>query len=39
MITKIWYDANLKGKKRTVSLKRDLTNQKFNRLTALYPTE
>lgn len=42
MITKIWYDANLKGKQRLpykAKDQKDLTNQKFNKLTALYKTE
>lgn len=39
MITKIWYDANLKGKEITHKPKKDITNQRFGRLIALYPTE
>ena len=39
MITKVWYDANLKGKRVIHYPKEDITNQKFGRLTVLYPTE
>lgn len=39
MITKLWYDANLKGKTVTHAPKNDLTNQKFGRLTVLHSTE
>ena len=39
MITKLWYDANLKGKEITRAPKYDLTNKRFTRLVALYPTE
>ena len=39
MITKLWYDANLKGKEITRTPKYDLTNQRFTKLIALYPTE
>ena len=39
MITKVWYDANLKGKEVTHSPKYNLTNQRFTNLIALYPTE
>lgn len=39
MITKLWYDANLKGKEVTHTPKYDLTNQRFTKLIALYPTE
>ena len=38
MITKIWYDANLKGKEVTHAPKHDLTNQRFTRLVAISPT-
>ncbi len=38
MITKIWYDANLKGKERTVT-KYDLAGQKINHLLVLEKTE
>ena len=41
MITKVWYDANLKGKivvnKNTTEI--DITNQKFGMWTVLYKTE
>ncbi len=39
MITKLWYDANLKGKKVIRQPKDDFTNKRFTRLIALYPTE
>lgn len=39
MITKVWYDANLKGKEIIHAPKYDLTNQRFTKLIALYPTE
>ena len=39
MITKLWYDANLKGKEVTRVPKYDLTNQRFTKLIALYPIE
>ena len=41
MITKIWYDAKLKGKERKQTATRmiDLTNQKFGKWTVLYKTE
>ena len=39
MITKLWYDAGLKGKEVIRTPKYDLTNQRFTRLVALYPTE
>lgn len=39
MITKVWYDANLKGKEIKPRIREDLTNQIFNRLTVLKPTE
>ena len=38
MITKIWYDANLSGKQKTVT-KYDLTGQKINNLTVIEKTE
>lgn len=39
MITRIWYDAGLKNKKRECNPKYDLTNMRFSRLMALYPTK
>ena len=40
MITKVWYDANLKGKKvNNITTTIDLTNQIFGKLTVLYKTE
>lgn len=40
MITKIWYDANLKGKtiKTNKTTEVDITNQKFGKWTVLYKT-
>lgn len=38
MITKLWYDANLTGKQKTVT-KYDLTGQKINHLTVLEKTD
>lgn len=39
MITKIWYDNNLKNKKVVKLPKNDLTGLKFGKLTVLYPTD
>lgn len=39
MITKLWYDNNLKGKTVTRNPKQDLTGQHFGYLIAEYPTE
>ena len=39
MITKLWHDAGMKGKTTKRAPKYDLTNQRFDRLIALYPTD
>ena len=39
MITKLWYDHNLKGKSIKYDYQRDLTNQRFGKLIALNPTK
>lgn len=39
MITKIWYDANLKGKQLPQRQKYDLTGQRINNLTVISKTE
>lgn len=41
MITKVWYDANLHGKKiiTTKTTEKDITNQKFGKWTVLFKTD
>lgn len=39
IITKLWYDHNLKGKTVRYDYQQDLTNQRFGKLIALNPTE
>lgn len=39
MITKLWHDADLKGKTVTRAPKDDFTNQRFTRLVVLYPVK